>query len=214
MQRLSWILLPALLLAAGNLYAVGTGQDVETAMSEEPSRATGRAILAGGCFWCMESALEQLDGVEEVISGYTGGRTRNPTYQEVSAGGTGHAEAVEVHYDPQKVSYTRILEVFRTNIDPTDAGGQFVDRGSQYRSEIFYLDEEQKTLAEDSKRKLAASGHFDKPLVTGITRAGAFYPAEEYHQDYYAKNPLRYLFYTSGSGRKAYIEKTWGKQGN
>ncbi|MFK5926627.1 MAG: peptide-methionine (S)-S-oxide reductase MsrA [Desulfuromusa sp.] len=171
----------------------------------------GRAIFAGGCFWCMESALEHLDGVEEVISGYTGGEKLNPTYKEVSAGGTGHAEAVEVHYDSQKISYLKLLDAVWMNINPTDDGGQFVDRGSQYRSEIFYLNAEQQQLAEQSKQKLAESGRFDKPLVTKISKAGVFYPAEDYHQDYYTKNPMRYWFYTSGSGRKEFLDKVWGE---
>ncbi len=169
------------------------------------------AIFAGGCFWCMESPFEKLDGVGEVISGYTGGHTLNPTYQEVSAGGTGHAEAVEVHYNPQQISYKKLLEVFWRQIDPTDAGGQFVDRGNQYRSEIFYLNNEQRQLAEESKKQLEQSGKFDKPIVTAITPAGTFYPAEEYHQDYYSKNPIRYWYYRGGSGRDDFLEKIWGK---
>ncbi len=172
--------------------------------------ASERAIFAGGCFWCMESAMEHLDGVEEAISGYTGGKKLNPTYKEVSAGITGHTEAVEVHYDPHKISYSELLDAVWMNINPTDAGGQFVDRGQQYRSGIFYLNENQRRLAEESKQKLAESGRFGKPLVTEITKAGVFYPAEEYHQDYYSKNPLRYRFYTSGSGRKSFLKKAWG----
>jgi len=199
-----------MILIAGSFFLAGIATAVESDSAEMSSSATGRAIFAGGCFWCVESALEQLDGVEEVISGYTGGDKPNPTYKEVSAGGTGHTEAVEVHYDPQKISYAALLEAFWMNMDPTDAGGQFVDRGSQYRSGIFYLDDEQRTIAEQSKRQLAESGRFDKPLVTEITRAGVFYPAEDYHQDYYAKNPMRYWFYTSGSGRKEFKEKYWG----
>ncbi len=173
--------------------------------------ATDRAIFAGGCFWCMESPFEKLTGVSEVISGYTGGTKLNPTYQEVSAGGTGHTEAVEVYYDPQLVSYEKLLEVFWMQIDPTDAGDQFVDRGSQYRSGIFYLDAEQKRLAEESKQKLAEAGRFNKPLVTEITSAGKFYTAEEYHQDYHSKNPLRYWYYRGGSGRDDFLDKVWGK---
>ncbi len=171
---------------------------------------SGRAIFAGGCFWCMESALEQVEGVSEVISGYTGGHKVDPTYKEVSSGTTGHAEAVEVLFDPEKVSYAELLEVFWMNIDPTDADGQFVDRSNQYRSGIFYLDEEQRRRAEESKQKLADSGRFTKPIVTEIVPAGTFYPAEDYHQDYYATNPLRYWFYTKGSGRKEFKEQHWG----
>ena len=173
--------------------------------------ATDRAIFAGGCFWCMESPFEKLDGVSEVISGYTGGAQLNPTYQEVSAGGTGHTEAVEVLYDPQQVSYEKLLEVFWMQIDPTDADGQFVDRGTQYRSEIFYLNPEQEQLAEVSKRQLEKSGRFNKPIVTEITAAGEFYPAEEYHQDYHSKNPIRYWYYRGGSGRDDFLDKVWGK---
>lgn len=171
----------------------------------------GRAILAGGCFWCVESGLEKLDGVKEVVSGYTGGEEMNPTYQDVSSGKTGHTEAVEVSFDPHIISYEDLLSAFWMIMDPTDAGGQFVDRGSQYRSGIFYLNEEQKIIAEKSKQQLAETGPFHKPIVTEISPAGTFYPAEDYHQDYYAKNPLRYYFYTNGSGRKEFTEKYWGK---
>jgi methionine-S-sulfoxide reductase len=146
-----------------------------------------------------------------VISGYTGGSKLAPTYQEVSAGGTGHTEAVEVLYDPQLVSYEKLLEVFWRQIDPTDADGQFVDRGDQYRSGIFYLDAEQKQLAEKSKQQLEKTGRFNKPIVTEITAAGKFYPAEEYHQDYHSKNPIRYWYYRGGSGRDDYLDKVWGK---
>ena len=173
--------------------------------------STSQAVFAGGCFWCMEAPFEKLDGVSEVISGYTGGAQLNPTYQEVSAGGTGHTEAVEVLYDPQLVSYEKLLEVFWKQIDPTDADGQFVDRGDQYRSGIFYLDAKQKQLAEESKQQLGESGRFDKPIVTEITAAGKFYPAEEYHQDYHSKNPIRYWYYRGGSGRDDYLDKVWGK---
>jgi peptide methionine sulfoxide reductase msrA/msrB len=169
------------------------------------------AILAGGCFWCMEPPFEKLDGVISVVSGYTGGHKANPTYEEASSGSTGHTEAVQVTYDPSKVSYEKILDVFWRSMDPTDAGGQFVDRGSQYRSGIFHLNAGQKEKAEASKKKLEASGALGgKPVVTEITAAGAFYPAEEYHQDYYKKNPIRYRFYRSRSGRDAFLEKTWG----
>lgn len=171
----------------------------------------GRAIFAGGCFWCMESPFEKLEGVSEVISGYTGGEKINPTYKEVSAGGTGHAEAVEVHYDPEIISYEQLLDVFWKQINPTDKGGQFVDRGNQYRSAIFYLNSFQKKLAEASKKQLAESGRFDKPIVTEITAAGTFYPAEEYHQDYYSKNPVRYWYYRGGSGRDDFLKKVWGE---
>jgi len=185
-------------------------QKAATAMKDDP--ATAKAIFAGGCFWCMEPPFEKLDGVISVTSGFTGGQVPNPTYDQVSAGGTGHAEAVEIIYDPRKISYQELLNVFWRQINPTDAGGQFVDRGNQYRSAIFTLDAEQQRLAEESKRKLAASGRFDQPIVTEIVPATAFYPAEEYHQDYYKKNPLRYKFYRYRSGRDDFLEKAWGEK--
>ena len=176
------------------------------------SAQTETAIFAGGCFWCMEPPFEKLDGVLSVISGYTGGDVENPTYQEVSAGGTGHAEAVKIVYDPQKVSYEDLLEVFWMNIDPTDGEGQFVDRGSQYRSAIFYLDEEQKRLAEASKERLEKSDRFDQPVVTEIAPASTFYQAEEYHQDYYKENPIRYKFYRFRSGRDQFLDEVWDEE--
>ena len=173
-----------LIILAGSVFTITTNREKNT--------AEAIAIFAGGCFWRMESSFEKLDGVSEVISGYTGGQKLNPTYKEVSTGRTGHAETVEVHYDPQQISYEKLLKVFWMQINPTDGGGQFVDRGDQYRGEIFYLNDEQRQLAESSKKQLATSGKFDKPLVTAITPAGVFYPAEEYHQDYYSKNPIHY----------------------
>ena len=167
------------------------------------------ATFAGGCFWCTESDFEKFDGVVEVISGYVGGQTQNPTYQEVSAGGTGHAEAIRVRYDPQKITYDELLDVFWRHVDPTDSGGQFVDRGSQYRPAVFYHDDDQKRLAEESKIKLEASGRFNKSIATEIVPVSEFYQAEDYHQDYYKKNPLRYKLYRSGSGRDQFLEKAW-----
>ena len=167
------------------------------------------ATFAGGCFWCTESDFEKFDGVVEVISGYVGGQTQNPTYQEVSAGGTGHAEAIRVRYDPQQVTYNELLDIFWRHVDPTDSGGQFVDRGSQYRPAIFYHDEDQKRLAEESKRKLEASGRFNESIATEIVPVSEFYQAEDYHQDYYKKNPLRYKLYRSNSGRDQFLEKAW-----
>lgn len=171
-----------------------------------------RAIFAGGCFWCMEPPFEKLPGVAAVISGYTGGSKENPTYEQVTSGQTGHAEAVEITYDPQIISFAELLEVFWRNIDPTDGGGQFVDRGSQYRSAIFYLNEEQRRLAEESKTNLESSGNFPRPVVTEIVPAGPFYPAEAYHQDYYKENPWRYQYYRYGSGRDRFLDKVWGKE--
>ncbi|HCE38617.1 MAG: methionine sulfoxide reductase [Alcanivorax sp.] len=171
--------------------------------------AQATAVFAGGCFWCTESDFEHLDGVSEAISGYTGGELADPTYQQVSAGGTGHIEAVKVIYDPEVVSYENLLAWFWQHIDPTDPDGQFIDQGSQYRSAIFHDDERQKRLAEASRKALADSGRFDKPVVTEILPLGAFYEAEDYHQDYYKKNPLRYKFYRYNSGRDQFLEKHW-----
>ena len=168
-----------------------------------------RAIFAGGCFWCMEKPFEDLDGVHSVTSGYIGGRTDNPNYQTYSS--DGHIEAVEVVYDPAKIAYTTLLDVFWHQIDPTDDGGQFVDRGHAYTSAIFYLDDEQRRLAIESKKELADRKVFAKPLVTPIEPATPFYPAEEYHQDYYKNNPLRYKYYRFGSGRDRFLDTVWGK---
>jgi len=176
-------------------------------ISEGDSIAT--AVFAGGCFWCTESDFEKIDGVIEAISGYTGGKLSNPTYKQVSSGSTSHVEAVKVIYDSQKVSYAKLLEVFWTHVDPTDAGGQFVDRGSQYRSAIFYADGRQRDLALRSKQKLAASGIFNEEIQTDILPLGQFYEAEDYHQDYYKKKPLRYKWYRSGSGRDKFLMNTW-----
>ena len=171
-----------------------------------------RAIFAGGCFWCMEPPFEKIEGVSEVISGFTGGQIPDPTYEQVIAGGTGHVEAVEIHFDPRLVSYEQLLHVFWRQINPTDAGGQFVDRGAHYRSALFYLNDAQRLAAEHSRNELAASGVFNLPIVTEILPAGPFYPAEEYHQDYYKKNPLRYRYYRYGSGRDGFLDRVWGKE--
>jgi peptide methionine sulfoxide reductase msrA/msrB len=184
---------------------------MEKPMNPNPQK-TQAAIFAGGCFWCTESDFEKVDGVLEVISGYTGGRAANPTYEQVSAGGTGHVEAVKVVYDPDKVTYAQLLQVFWRHVDPTDGGGQFVDRGSQYRSVIFYSTDQERSLAEASKQSLAASGRFGKPIATEILRLGEFYPAEEYHQDYYKKDPINYRDYRSGSGRDQFLKKAWADE--
>jgi peptide methionine sulfoxide reductase msrA/msrB len=170
-----------------------------------------KATFAGGCFWCTESDFEKIDGVVGVVSGYTGGDEENPTYEQVSSGMTGHYEAVQVLYDPETVTYAELLEVFWRHVDPTDSGGQFVDRGLQYRSAIFYHDQEQKALAEKSKENMDKAGVFKRPIVTQIIPLRKFYPAEEYHQDYYKRNPIRYKLYRSGSGRDQFIKSTWGK---
>ncbi len=183
-----------------------------SAMQAEDRSGYERAVFAGGCFWCMEPPYEKLDGVKDVISGYTGGHKDNPTYKEVSRGGTGHLEAVEIYYDPKKVSYDKLLDVFWRQVDPTDSGGQFVDRGESYTTAIFYVDESQKALAERSKSRLDASGRYDKPIVTPIVAASKFFRAEEYHQDYYKKSPIRYKFYRFNSGRDQFLKRTWDKE--
>lgn len=179
--------------------------------SAQPAPPLAKATFAGGCFWCVEADFDKVEGVVSTTSGYTGGHTTNPTYKEVSAGGTGHAEAVEVVYDPGKVSYETLLEAFWRSIDPTTPNRQFCDVGDQYRTAIFYHDEEQKRLAEASKRKLEQTKPFKEPIVTEIVPAGKFYPAEEYHQDFYKKNPIRYAFYRNGCGRDQRLEALWGK---
>lgn len=170
------------------------------------------ATFAGGCFWCMEHPFEEIKGVKEVISGYTAGDKKNPTYEEVSAGKTRHVEAVQIKYDPSVVSYKKLLQTFWVQIDPTDPTGSFVDRGYQYRSGIFYHNEEQKGLAEESKKKIDSSGIFDKKVVTAIVPAKEFYRAEEYHQDFYKKSKRRYKRYRRGSGRDQFIKKYWTKE--
>lgn len=172
------------------------------------------ATFAGGCFWCMVGPFEAESGVLAVVSGYTGGHQENPSYEEVCSGKTGHYEAIQITYDPAKVSYQTLLNIFWRQIDPTDAGGQFHDRGSSYQTAIFYHDEEQRQVAEESKQALAESGRFQKPIVTKILPAQAFYLAEEYHQQYYKKNPLRYKMYRKGSGREAYLIENWGVDGS
>jgi len=168
------------------------------------------AVFAGGCFWCMEAPFDKLPGVLSVTSGYSGGQVKNPTYEQVSAGGTGHAEAVQVVFDPSKISYTRLLDVFWRNIDPTVTDRQFCDAGSQYRSAIFYHGEEQRRAALQSKAALEKAKPFKGAVVTEITAAGEFYPAEEYHQHYYKKNPLRYRYYRNGCGRDRRLKELWG----
>lgn len=209
------IVLAALIVLTGFILlgmrtSNGSGAEKSTAPDEEYS-GLQRATFAGGCFWCVESDFEKVNGVVKVISGYTGGRTENPTYEEVSSGKTGHLESVQVIYNPKIVTYGELVDYFWRHVDPTDPGGQFVDRGEQYRSVIFYNDDEQRKAAEESKRKLEASGRFDKPIVTEIVAASKFYPAEEYHQGYSKKNPLRYRFYRFNSGRDQFLAKIWGK---
>ncbi|MGE5704373.1 MAG: peptide-methionine (S)-S-oxide reductase MsrA [Clostridia bacterium] len=167
------------------------------------------ATFAGGCFWCMVKPFDELPGIIKVVSGYTGGTVENPTYKQVCSETTGHYEAVQITFDPSRFPYQKLLELFWQQIDPTDAGGQFYDRGDSYRTAIFYHNEEQRVLAEASKQALQASGRFSKPIVTQILPAGTFYEAEEYHQDYYRKNPFRYKMYRTGSGRDKFIKAHW-----
>ena len=202
----------AALFSLGLIAWAGAASAPATGAGTPPAAHTAQAVFAGGCFWCMEPPFEKIPGVASVLSGYTGGQKLNPTYEEVGRGGTGHAEAVQVNYDPAKVSYATLLEVFWRQINPTDGGGQFADRGNQYRPGIFYRNGEQRRLAEASKSRLAATGRFDKPIAVEITAFQVFYPAEEYHQDFYKKDPHRYKSYRKGSGREDYIEKTWGKE--
>lgn len=175
------------------------------------AKSLQKATFAGGCFWCMEPPFDVVPGVISTTSGYTGGHKKNPTYHEVSSGQTGHAEAVQIVFDPTQISYAKLLEVFWHNIDPTTPNRQFCDVGSQYRTAIFYHNDEQKQLAEASKKALEQSGQLSQPIVTEIVPAPDFYPAEEYHQDYYQKNPLRYKFYRYSCGRDEVLKKLWGK---
>jgi peptide methionine sulfoxide reductase msrA/msrB len=208
----------AIILGLSLMIAVpqpSEGANIKAGKTMNPERTVSRqavATFAGGCFWCTEADFEKISGVIKVISGYTGGTKINPTYKEVSAGTTGHVEAIQVYYDPAQVSYKTLLEVFWRHIDPTDGGGQFVDRGRQYRSLIFYHDEEQRKQAEQSKEELSRSGKFNKPIVTEIQPLATFYEAEDYHQDYYKRNPFRYKYYRHGSGRDQFLKKTWGEE--
>ncbi|WP_299943783.1 peptide-methionine (S)-S-oxide reductase MsrA [uncultured Microbulbifer sp.] len=176
--------------------------------SAQESSNIRTAVFAGGCFWCMEPPYDKVNGVLETTSGYSGGHVKNPTYEQVSAGGTGHAEVIQIKYDANKVSYSDLLTIFWHNIDPFDAGGQFCDRGGQYRSEIFYSNEQERELAEASKKKVEAE--LGKTVVTQIKPASTFYPAEGYHQNYYQRNPLRYKYYRFRCGRDQRLEEVWG----
>ena len=206
MHRL-WIL-----LGMGLVLLTGTRVSAEVTMHAEQTTQShvATATFAGGCFWCMEPPFEKLEGVISVTSGYCGGTEPKPTYEQVSAGRTGYAESVQVIYDPARVTYDQLLEAFWMNIDPTQSDGQFADRGRQYRTAIFYHTDEQQRLAEASKERLATSRKFSKPIVTAIAPATQFYPAEDDHQDYYKKNPLRYKLYRAGSGREGFLTTTWG----
>jgi peptide methionine sulfoxide reductase msrA/msrB len=190
-------------------YPARSMEDKMPDRTTDMSSKNKTAVFAGGCFWCTESDFEKIDGVIEAVSGYTGGKVADPAYKEVARGGTGHVEAVKVVYYPARITYEDLLDVFWRHVDPTDAGGQFVDRGAQYRSAIFYHDEDERHLAETTRGNLNKSGQFEKPVVTDILPLGPFYPAEEYHQDYYKKNPIRYKYYRSGSGRDSFLKNAW-----
>ena len=193
------------------LMCAAFASNAETGNTQTQGTGTATATFAGGCFWCMEGPFDKLDGVISTTSGYTGGTLENPTYKQVSRGGTGHAEVLQVIYDPERISYTELLDVFWHNIDPTRVDGQFCDGGNQYRSEIFYHDTEQQRQAMQSKTALMEQKPFKDPVLTEITEATIFYPAEDYHQDYYRKNPVRYKFYRYGCGRDSRLEELWGK---
>ncbi len=201
------VLISLLFGAAFSIVAMLSREGVAASGEKQMEKAT----FAGGCFWCMEHPFDQLEGVISVTPGYTGGQKKNPTYEEVSAGGTGHAESVQIVYDPEKISYAKLLEVFWHNIDPTTPDRQFCDVGNQYRSAIFYHDDAQKRLAEESKKALEDSGRLKGKIFTEIVPASEFYPAEEYHQHYYLKNPIRYKFYRFNCGRDQRLRELWGQ---
>jgi peptide-methionine (S)-S-oxide reductase len=200
-------------LIASALGALLLFADAAAAQTQptQPAPKLEIATFASGCFWCTESDFDKVKGVVETTSGYMGGKTPNPTYKQVSAGGTGHAEVLQLKYDPSQVSYKELLDVYWHNVDPLDGTGQFCDRGDQYRPAIFYHSEEQKRLAEESKAALEKSGRFNQPIVVEITAASTFTPAEDYHQDYHNKNPIQYFIYRHGCGRDARLEALWGK---
>jgi methionine-S-sulfoxide reductase len=206
------LLILALGLALGTLSLLGVADPL--ASSPEPPEDAARATFAGGCFWCMEPPFDKIAGVYSTTSGYAGGKEKNPSYRQVSSGGTGHTEVIQVAYDPKRVTYEALLEVFWRNIDPLDGGGQFCDRGSQYRTAIFYEGEAQKRAAEASKRRLEESGRLPGKIATEITRLEAFYPAEDYHQDFYKKSPVRYASYRAGCGRDRRLKQLWGESGH
>ena len=201
-----------LLLALGLVLPLASlrAQAPQPAPSATPAAQIQSAYFAGGCFWCMQYAFDRVKGVKKTVVGYTGGKAPAPDYEEVSSGATGHAESIEVQYDPTEVTYPQLLEAFWHNIDPTAVNRQFADAGTQYRSAIFYRNDEEKKAAEDSKAALGKSGKFDKPIATQIVPASQFFPAEDYHQEYYKKNPAHFQAYEVGSGRAGYIKRTWG----
>ncbi|WP_426415256.1 peptide-methionine (R)-S-oxide reductase MsrB [Aestuariirhabdus sp. LZHN29] len=210
MKNLVTLAAAALLILAGSVYST---QPEKSGMAMKPAMPTTGTVatFAGGCFWCTESTFEKYEGVTEAISGYTGGHQDNPSYKQVSSGKTGHVEAIEVHYDPTKISYDDLLQIFWREINPTDGGGQFVDRGYHYRPFIFYHDDSQRSAAEKSIAQMNASGRYPEPILSDMVRAAEpFWPAEEYHQNYYSNNPIRYKYYRYNSGRDQYLQKVWG----
>ncbi len=209
MMKAILIILVSVMAIGGIAYFNATEKSDAEGNKMTGNKGLAEATFAGGCFWCMVHPFDKMDGVVKVESGYTGGKTVHPTYEEVSSGTTGSFEAVQITYDPSKITYKSLLDAFWRQIDPTDSGGQFVDRGTQYRTAIFYHNEEQRQLAEKSKEELEKSGRFSKPVVTRIIKFTAFYPAEDYHQDYYKKNPVRYELYRFGSGRDTFLKKEW-----
>jgi peptide-methionine (S)-S-oxide reductase len=212
-QRLA-LVFAALVLTASATACRGSGDKTTStpATSVEVSGPTAHAYLSGGCFWCVEKAFEGVPGIKAVISGYTGGKEKNPTYEQVSSGQTGHYEAVDVVYDPTRISYEKVLDIFWRNIDPMQQDGQFCDLGSQYRSAIFHRDSTEERIARNSKRALEASGKMKQPLATAILPAGPFWPAEDYHQDFWKKNPVRYQAYSMACRRDQRLDQIWGKE--
>jgi peptide-methionine (S)-S-oxide reductase len=210
MRKLAAGLIAGLSIAGATALAQDAKDATQALAPEAMKSEQAAAIFAGGCFWCMEPPYDSLDGVVSTTSGYIGGAAPNPTYKQVSAGGTGHAEAVRIVYDPAKIDYDQLVEVFWHNVDPTQADGQFCDHGSQYRTAIFYADDEQKRIAEQSFAELEKTKPFDGKIVTEIVPAMTFYPAENYHQDYYQKNPLRYKYYRWSCGRDQRLTDLWG----
>lgn len=214
MKNVTWMIFIVFLIISGCFDTTGEDNQEKRLPMKINSAHFERATFAGGCFWCMEHPFEKLDGVKDVITGYTGGYKANPTYKEVSDGGTAHVEAVQITFNPDKISYSELLDIFWKQIDPTDAVGSFSDRGPQYRTAIFYHNREQKLLAERSRNDLEKLGRYDKPIVTEIVKYSEFWKAEDYHQNYSKKNPLRYKLYRKGSGRDRYLKKIWGDNSN
>ena len=204
---------PLIVAALAGLLGLGSAYAAEerTELAPPPARGLSVATFAAGCFWCVEPPYDKLDGVVSTTSGYTAGKTVGPTYKQVSRGGTGHTEAVRVVYDPKKVEYKKLVDVFWRNVDLLDAGGQFCDRGPEYRPAIFVHNDEQKRIAEEFKAALAASGRFPKPIFVPVEPAQPFYVAEDYHQDYFQKNPINYRYYRAGCGRDSRLQELWGK---